>query len=119
MSYVNLVHIDDGSYTPGYRGDFSKARASDYVDDEIAKHATDKKYLNLVNDLAVMENSDITKVPLYDKPMVANITITSDSDDTNDYTLSLWLIFLVFIAFMIAYEYYETTPDDVERYPQF
>ena len=109
MSYTNRVEIDDGAYQPGYRGDELKkvsqkvlyqSEARDYnpVGDEINSYIAGESYLSSVNDIAVMENDDITKVAPYHKPIQAPV-FTSNSDTVESKTdVSLWFIFFIIIV---------------------
>ena len=124
-SYVNRVNVDDGAYEPGYRGDeFKKVsekvlyrnEARDYnpVGDEINSYMSGESYLSSVNDIAVMENDDITKVAPYHKPLLYPTTKGDDANPVQDnkVDVSLWFIFLIIIIVVFGCMLLDISFDD-------
>ncbi len=135
-SYAPLVNVDDGAYIPGYRGrngvdakDEGWLQNEPYKTnkvlynpamDEIQDYFSENKYLTSINDLARMENDDISKVQLHHTPTRPdNMDFIEVSGSSGAIDVSMWLVFLIFIAIVFGMSYYEPAPDMTERYPQF
>ncbi len=88
--------------------------------DEIQDYFSENKYLTSINDLARMENDDISKVQLHHTPTRPdNMDFIEVSGSSGAIDVSMWLVFLIFIAIVFGMSYYEPAPDMTERYPQF
>ncbi len=117
-SYVSRVNVDDGAYVPGYRGDEVKKVSEGVlyrsvepnynpVGDEINSYMSGESYLSSVNDIAVMENDDITKIAPHhtpiNQPVLHHESVQANSKkSTNKIDITLWILFFVFIIFIVV-----------------
>jgi hypothetical protein len=117
QSYFTIVDVSDGAYIPGYRTDEVKKvshkvlyedskRNYNPVGDEINSYMSGESYLSSINDLAVIENSDITKVPLHRQnikmPVINHLNLNADTTvDTTDDNYNITLLFVLFVFLII------------------
>jgi hypothetical protein len=111
-SYAPLVDVGDHAYAPGYRGEmvsfannspaYSGATKYNPVADELNNYISGRSYLSSMDDLAVMENPDITKIETHHVPTTA-VMPNLIRPVKDSYNISLWMVFLVFIAIIMGW----------------